>query len=383
MMTVYIIAAEPSGDAVGAELMRGLSEATAGGVKFEGIGGPAMAAQGLVSRFDMSELTLLGVFEVLPKAAGVLSRVRETVTDIEALNPDVVLTIDAWGFTGRVHKALTKRGSTIPRVRAVAPQVWAWRAGRARQLANWIDHLLTLFAFEPPLFERHGLASTWIGHPVMETGIDSGDGLAFRRKHGLSEDQVVLGVLPGSRKREVRTLLPIFRDAVQSLELANLVTVVPLASGVSELARAGLSDWPTELVIVESDEKAGAFAAMNGALAASGTVTLELALARVPHVIAYKLNWLSGQVVKRMATTEFANMVNVMEQSEVVPELLMARCNAQDMRTAILELMSDLDARNGQLSAFERVEGQLSRGGTRPGTSAAHVILELVNRRAA
>ena len=382
MMTVYVIAAEPSGDVVGSELMRGLTAATAGGVRFAGIGGPAMAEHGLISLFDYSELTLLGVFEVLPKAAHVLKRVRETVAHIEEIKPDLVLTIDAWGFTGRVHKALTKRGSQVPRVRAVAPQVWAWRAGRARQLSQWIDHLLTLFAFEPPYFEKHGLATTWIGHPVLGTTSTLGDGQRFRQTHGIPEEHVLLGVLPGSRKREVKTLLPVFKQVAAQLSEHPITCIVPVAPGVADLVQSGLADWPCAVVPAKPGEKADALAAMDAAIAASGTVTLELAQARVPHVIAYRLSWLTGQVLKRMATTQYANMVNIMEDAPIVPECLMENCTVEGVHSALQPLLTDDDARAAQLAAFERVEGQLSRDGKPPGEWAAQVILDLVNARA-
>ena len=160
---IYIIACEPSGDQLGAALMRGLMAETHGNVCFAGLGGPQMIAQGFHSLFDISDLALIGVFEVLPKAKMVLDRVKQTVTDIENKQPNLLVTIDSWGFTGRVHQRLAKKNSTIPRVRYVAPQVWAWRPRRAKQLAKWIHHLLTLLPFEPPYFEKYGLPATWVG----------------------------------------------------------------------------------------------------------------------------------------------------------------------------------------------------------------------------
>ena len=381
MMTVYIIAAEPSGDLVGAELMRGLTAATAGGVRFEGIGGPAMAEQGLISLFDYSELTLLGVFEVLPKAAHVLKRVKETVTHVQVTEPDLVLTVDAWGFTGRVLKALTRQGASMPRVRAVAPQVWAWRPGRAKQLSQWVDHLLTLFAFEPPLFEKQGLTSTWIGHPVAFSHLDRGDGAAFRQRNGLAANQFVLGVFPGSRKREVKTLLSEFAQAVKCLSDFNPVSVIPVVPSVQAQVEQGTQVWPGKVILVEQSEKADALAAMNGALAASGTVTLELALARVPHIIAYRVNWLTGQVLKRIASAKYANMVNIMLDREVVPECLMENCRAEVIAAALRSVVTDAEKLEAQISAFAQVRGQLSRDARAPGDWAASTLLELVNAR--
>jgi len=381
-LSVYIIAAEPSGDQIGAELMRGLKEHTGGAVQFHGIGGPAMEHEGLASRFDMAELTLIGVFEVLPKAAAVLRRVRETVADIEQTGPDVLLTVDSWGFTGRIHKALGRRRSPIKRVRAVAPQVWAWRPGRAKAIAGWIDHLLTLFAFEPPLFERHGLATTWIGHPAAFSGISDGDGSAFRTRHGIEPDATVLGILPGSRRREVTTLFPVFRAAAARACIEGAVAAVPVVPGLEDIVAPFLAHWPGQVVTVGLDEKADAFAAMDAALAASGTVTLDLALAGVPHLIAYKPNWLTGRVLSLLAITRFANLVNIIADRPVVPEFLMERCTPGPISGALMRVMTDPGVRDAQRQAFQDVAGQLVREGRRPGLWAAEVIESLVGQSA-
>ncbi|MEQ9447765.1 MAG: lipid-A-disaccharide synthase, partial [Rhodospirillaceae bacterium] len=194
---------------------------TGGQAKFAGVGGPQMAAAGLDSLFNPAELALLGIFEVVPKARQVFKRVADVLADIERVQPDVLVTIDSWGFTGRIHQRLARGGSTIPRVRYVAPQVWAWRPGRAKQLSKWIHHLLPLVAVAPPLFRQHGLAATWVGHPVVESGVDKGDGAAFRLRHGIGKENLVLGVLPGSRAGEVTRLLPVFRQAISLLSQSH------------------------------------------------------------------------------------------------------------------------------------------------------------------
>jgi len=214
---IYLVACEPSADQLGAQLMAALTAETKGRVRFSGIGGPRMERAGLRSLFDPRELALLGIFEVLPAFRRVLARVAETVTHIRSTAPAVLVTIDSWGFTGRIHQRLSQSGSTIPRIRYVAPQVWAWRPGRARQLARWIHHLMALLPFEPPYFTRYGLPTTWVGHPVVESGARRGDGHAFCERYKIAQDAMVLTVLPGSRRGEVRRLLPVFAETVARL----------------------------------------------------------------------------------------------------------------------------------------------------------------------
>ena len=187
---VYLVACEASADQLGAQLMTALSAETGGRVQFTGIGGPRMAAAGLCSLFDHQDLALLAIFEVIPAFRRVLARVAETVAHIQSVKPAVLVTIDSWGFTGRIHQRLSRMGSAIPRMRYVAPQVWAWRPGRAKQLARWIHHLMALLPFEPPYFTCHGLPTTWVGHPVVEGGAGKGDRRGFRDRHGIAPEAI-------------------------------------------------------------------------------------------------------------------------------------------------------------------------------------------------
>src|SRR5689334_5279559 len=205
---IFVIAGEPSGDALGAALIRALRERTGAGLRVAGIGGEQMREQGVESLVPLSELAVAGLAEVLPHAPRLLRRIRETVAAIRAMRPDAIVTIDSSGFCWRVAHRLRRAGERVPLIAYVAPMVWAWRPGRARSMARWYDCLLTLLPFEPPYFEKVGLAAFHVGHPVLESGADHGDAARFRMMHGVGPDELVLTVLPGSRGGEVRRLLP-------------------------------------------------------------------------------------------------------------------------------------------------------------------------------
>ncbi|MDD3447102.1 MAG: lipid-A-disaccharide synthase, partial [Zavarzinia sp.] len=292
---VYIVAGEPSGDALGARLMAALKRETGGAVRFSGIGGSLMAAEGLDSAFPMSELTLLGVMEVLPKARHVLRRVRETAAGILSLRPDVVVTVDAPAFAFRVGKKI--RGQGIPHVHYVAPTVWAWRPRRAKMVAGFLSHLLALFPFEPPYFEKYGLPTSFVGHSVVEGVEDIGSmkvaGQALLARLGIAPERPVLLVLPGSRSSEVRNLVPVFGETLAALReaLPDLAVLVPTVPNVAAAVKVAVADWPVAPIVLEdAADKLPAMAAARVALAASGTVALELALTETPMVIAYKAN---------------------------------------------------------------------------------------------
>lgn len=379
--TIYLLALEPSGDMLGAKLMTALMEQTNNEVGFAGVGGAAMSEKGLETLFSTDELSILGIFEVIPKAGTVLKRVKEVLADIERVRPDILVTIDSWGFTGRVHKALAKQSSPIKRVRYVAPQVWAWRPGRAKQLAQWIDHLITLFPFEPPYFEKHGLSSTWAGHPVVEGSDHPASGERFRSKYGIGSDAPVISVLPGSRKSEVRTLTPTFGEVVSYLakQVPDLNVVVPTVASVESYVRAWAKSLPvpTHIVLSEGDRR-DALSASRAALAASGTITLELAIANVPHVIAYKVNPVSAFLFKRLAKTKYVNLINVLLNRPVVPELLQQDCQPDLLSDAMIGLMQDEARRQFQVLGFQEAISQLTPSGAAPSQAAAQVVLRLL-----
>ncbi|MEI8393126.1 MAG: lipid-A-disaccharide synthase [Rhodospirillaceae bacterium] len=382
-LTVFLVAGEPSGDLLGARLMVGLKAIADRPVLFVGVGGERMVAEGLDTLFPMAELALFGVLELLPKLPRLIARLNQTVAAVRTIKPDVVVTIDSPGFTFRIGKRLRHGAQAmrdIPLIHYVAPTVWAWRPERARKIAAFLDHLLVLLPFEPPWFEREGLSCTFVGHSIIESGAGRGDGAGFRSRHGLSPEDRVLVVLPGSRTTELRRLLPDFKATLALLapRYPNLVAVVPTLSHVADTVRKAVAGWPVRVIVTEGDtEKYDAFAAGAAALAASGTVALELALARLPAVIAYRLNPLTHALYRHLIQTKFVNLVNIMHDRALVPELLQDNCKPAKLAQEISRLLDDPAARLAQIEGLDAVERWLGAGGMAPSRRAAEVVWRL------
>lgn len=380
---VFVVAGEPSGDAIGARLMAALKEEAGGAIRFAGIGGARMEAEGLKSLFPMSDLTLFGLAEVLPKIRMVKARIAETVGAIRTMRPDAVVTIDSPGFSFRVQKQLAA-GST-KRIHYVAPTVWAWRPGRARKIARFLDRLLVLLPFEPPYFDAVGLPCDFVGHPVLEEGADRGAGAGFRARQGVPGDAPILVVLPGSRRSEVRTLLPVFADVLARLKprFPNLRAVVPTVGTVAGEVRDAAASWPVPTIVVEGvAEKYGAFAAGTAAMAASGTVSLELGIARLPSVIAYRVHPLSAAVARRLVKVRYVTLTNIILGREAVPEFIQDRCRADLIADSVGALLSDPDLRANQMREVSLALAQL--GGDNPpppSRRAAKAVLAAIEQR--
>jgi lipid-A-disaccharide synthase len=379
---VYLIAGEPSGDVLGAGLMAALKKQTDGNIRFVGIGGPQMEAEGLSSLFPMGELSVMGIAEILPHLFHFLGRIRETVDHVISQNPSVLVTIDSPGFSFRVAKKL--KGCGIPLVHYVAPSVWAWRPGRAAKVAGFLDHLLALLPFEPPYFEREGLPCTFVGHPVVESGLDKGDGKEFRNRHGISEDALLIAVLPGSRKTEIDHLLPVFGPCLASLQESrpSLRVVIPVVETLTQTIVKKTAKWPVPVLLLEGgNEKADAFAAADIALAASGTVSLELAVAGTPNVIAYKTSFLTALVVRRLVQTPYANLINIILKRLAVPEMIQEDCRSDLLAEQIEILLGDKEKRLQQVADAKTAVHRLGMEGPLPSERAAKAVLEvLVNR---
>lgn len=382
--TLFLIAGEPSGDALGARLMAAAKRLTGGKVRFVGIGGEKMTAEGLVSLFPMSELTLFGIFELLPHLPHLIRRIDQTVAEIQRVRPDAVVGIDSPGFTVRVAKKVRAVELGIPLIHYVAPTVWAWKPKRAAKYAAIYDHLLAVLPFEPPYFEKEGLACTFVGHSVVEGGAGKGDGVGFRERHGIAPADRVVAILPGSRKGEVSRLLPDFRATLERLKAFHptLVALVPTVATVRDRVAAAIADWPIRTILVEGDaEKYDAFAAAEAALAASGTVSLELALARLPTVIAYRLNPMTVALYRRLIRVKYVNLVNLMLDRMLVPELLQQDCRPDKLATELGRLLDDPAARQAQVAGVVEVARWLGQGETPPSERAARTILDVVAER--
>lgn len=380
MTLVYLVAGEESGDVLGAKLMAALKDMRPG-LEFAGIGGPRMAAEGLVPLFAQRELAVMGLLEVLPRIVQLRTRLRETIADILARRPAVLVTIDSPGFTLRVLRGVAGHG--IPRAHYVAPQIWAWREGRVKHFPGLWEKLLCLLPFEPAFFARHGLAATFVGHPVLEAGLADGDGARFRTRHGLAPEQRPVIVMPGSRRSEVSRLLPVFGETLARVAavVPGLVPVVPVAHSVAEAVRAATAGWAVRPILVaDTAEKHDAFAAAAAALVKSGTSTLELALAGVPMVVGYRVNPLTAMIAKRLVKVQFAALVNLLAGREVVPEMIQGRCTPPLLAGLLVQLLTDPQAAAAQRMAFRDVAADLAPPGLAPSRAAAAEVLALMDR---
>ncbi|HEX3882538.1 MAG TPA: lipid-A-disaccharide synthase [Stellaceae bacterium] len=381
---IFIITGEPSGDAIGGALIGALKERTGGRVRVAGIGGERMAEEGLRSLVPLADLAVAGVAEVLPRAPLILRHVRETVAAIQAARPDAVVTIDSSGFTWRIAHRLRNAGETLPLIHYVAPMVWAWRANRARRVARWYDHLLTLLPFEPPYFEREGLRSTCVGHPIVDSKAGAGDGARFRAAHGIAGDTLVLSILPGSRAGEVRRLIPVFGAALRLLEgmVGPFRVVVPTVENVAVAVEAGIRGWPGDPIVVRGTEaKYDGFAASRAALAASGSVALELAMARVPMAVAYRLTPATEFLLARVLRVRQVNLINLMLDRSLVPELVRYDCTPAKLAAAVATLIRDEAVRAAHVGGYDEAMRRLGAGGVSPSLKAADKILSIVAAR--
>lgn len=377
---IYLIAGEPSGDILGGRLMRAISAATGGEARFAGVGGPAMTEAGLSSLFPMDELAIMGLAEVVPKIPSLLRRIRETADDIAARKPDAVVTIDAPDFCLRVAKRLRGRGNSpaIPVVHYVAPSVWAWRPGRAAKIARLVDHVMCLLPFEPPYFERVGLRASFVGHPILESGAADGDGAAFRAAAGIPAGAPVLAVLPGSRRGEVARLLPAFGATVHALKQAfpAVHVVIPTLPHVAGAVQAEAGAWPDCHIVLGDHDKYAAFAAADAALAASGTVSLELAMAGVPTVIAYRVAPLTAFIARRLIKVKYASIVNLILDKPVMPEFLQENSTPAQLIPALTNLLSSEDARRARAADIALALAHLRPESGLPSEAAARIVLD-------
>ncbi|GAA6175485.1 lipid-A-disaccharide synthase [Sulfitobacter pacificus] len=381
-MRIFILAGEPSGDKLGGALMAGL-KALHPDVTFEGIGGPMMMAEGLESRFDMSELSVMGLAEILPKYRALKARINETAAAVVEMQPDVLITIDSPDFSLRVARQV-KAKSDIRCVHYVAPTVWAWRPRRAEKMARFVDQVLALLPFEPPYMEAAGMRCDFVGHPVVAEPVASdAEAAAFRVRHHLGDAPLLL-VLPGSRQSEVARLGPVFQQVVARLarDKPEMRVVIPAAAPVVGAVRRLVQNWDMPPVVLNpldegvADplvEKRAAFRAADVALAASGTVSLELAASETPMVIAYDMNWVSRQVIGRMVKVDTVTLVNLVSDTRAVPEYIGANCRPGPIAQAVLKVLAAPEA---QYAAMALSMQRLGQGGEAPGIRAAKAVLD-------
>jgi lipid-A-disaccharide synthase len=379
---VFIVAGEDSGDALGASLMRALRAESGGAVRFSGVGGDAMAAEGLASLFPLTDLALFGVVQVVPALRRVLARIRATADAVVAAEPDVLVIVDSPDFTHRVARRVRARAPHIPIVDYVSPTVWAWRPGRARAMRRYIDHVMALLPFEP---EAHrtlgGPPCTYVGHPAAEklALLRPGAEEAARR----AAAPPVLLVLPGSRKGEIARLAPMFGEALTRLVALHgpLDLVLPTLPHRRAQVEAATAAWDVRPRIVDApEERYAAFRVARVALAASGTVTLELAIAGVPMVAAYRVGAIEAALAHMLIRVPSVVLANLVLGENVVPELLQSACTPGSLAAALAPLLADTPERRRQSEAFARLDSVMEVAGTAPSQRAAEVVLGAVRR---
>jgi lipid-A-disaccharide synthase len=372
---IFLVAAEASGDALGADLIHELKRREPS-LDLMGVGGPLMAAAGVPSRADIAGLAVLGFVDGLLAYERVKRAVAATVAAVLEAMPDVVVLIDSWGFTLRVAQGVRAAAPQIKLVKYVGPQVWATRAGRARTLAETVDHLICIHDFEPAYYAPYGLACTVCGHPAIGR-YKPGDGAAFRARHGFAPEDKLLLVLPGSRSAEIRRVGPTLWRAAEMLgrERALRLFVVAAASVRAQAA----AQAPAGVLIVDEAEKEDAFAAATAALAASGTVTTEVALQGTPLVIGYKLGWITWAVARAfLFKSKYATLMNVAADAEVAPEFLQTKFSAENIAAATAPLLDDGNARAAQVSRQNEALALMGRGGRPAAEIAAGAVLSVM-----
>jgi len=371
---IFIIAGEASGDVLGYRLMTALKRIVPG-ARFSGIGGARMAEAGLESQFPMQELAVMGLAEILPRIVPLRRRLQETIAAIRRLRPDILVTIDSPGFSLRVLKAL--REEKLTRVHYVAPQVWAWRQERVKAYPGLWDELLCLLPFEPAFFAPFGLNANFVGHPVLESGADAGDGAKFRAAHGIAPDAVPVVLLPGSRITETSRLLPVFGETIRLLRkrVPKLVPILAAAPVIADTIAAQTADWEqTPIIVRDVAGRYDAFAAARAALTKSGTSTLELAMAGVPMAVTYRVNLLSAAIGRRLIKVKHVAMINLLAGRALVPELLQEHCTPEKLAAVLESLLIDGQAAEAQRTGFATALASLRAPEGTPSDAAARAI---------
>jgi lipid-A-disaccharide synthase len=379
---VFLIATEESGDRLGAGLMKVLRQRLGDAVLFEGVGGLAMASEGLTSLFPIEELSIVGFAAVVRRLPRIMRLIRQTVDAVMQASPEIVVIIDSPDFTHRVARRVRSRDPAMPVIDYVSPTVWAWRPGRARAMVSYIDHVMALLPFEPEAYRRlRGPPCTYVGHPLIDQ-LASLRPSAEERARREAENPVLL-VLPGSRRSEVRHHMAVFGETLGRLSAEGVAfePVLPTTPQLEGMIRQNVKDWQVRPRIAVSDaEKRAAFRSARAALAKSGTVTLELALAGVPMVAAYRVGAVEAFILRRAIKVQSVILANLVIGKEVVPEFLQENCTAEALTRTLRDVLTDTPLRRRQLEAFATLDSIMSTGGVPPSLRAAEIVLAAMRK---
>ncbi len=380
-LRLFLVAGEHSGDALGGRLMGALNTRCKGRVHYLGIGGEDMEHEGLASQFPLSDVAVMGPLSILRRLPSIISRVRQTAAAAVAAEPDAVVIIDAPEFTHPIAKRIRNRAPSVPIIDYVSPSVWAWRAGRARKMRRYVDHVLALLPFEPEAHRRlGGPPCTYVGHPLIEKldWLRDLDPWPLAERLLIDQDQLVLVVLPGSRTSEVGRLMQPFGETVELLRVRGFVphVIIPVVPGVRALVEKGVQSWTVKPHLIEGEaDKFRAFKLAHAALAASGTVTLELALAATPMVVAYRVDPIAARL-RSLLKVHSIVLANLVLSVNAFPEFIQEECTAENLAGALALLLRDTPVRRAQTAALARVpERMVIEGGT-PSDIAADIVLD-------
>jgi lipid-A-disaccharide synthase len=379
---IFLIATEESGDRLGAHLMKVLRQRLGGAVRFEGVGGQSMAREGLTSLFPIEELSIIGLAAVLKQLPKVLRLIRETVGAVMRAHPDILVIIDSPDFTHRVARRVRAHDPAIPIIDYVSPSVWAWRPGRARAMRAYIDHVLALLPFEPEEYRRlRGPPCSYVGHPLTEQLATLRPGAGEQKRR--NEAPPVLLVLPGSRRSEIRHHMAVFGETLGRLHAGGVAfeLILPTMPHLLEVIQEGVKSWKiAPQVVVGEQEKRAAFRIASAALAKSGTVTLELALAGVPMVTAYRTGALEAWILLRAINVKSVILANLVVGENVVPEFIQQDCTSEKLVPALREILGDSPSRRQQVEVFARIDAIMSTGNQPPNVRAADIVLATLRK---
>ena len=375
MPKIYIIAGEASGDNIGAKLMREILKKNPN-AEFYGIGGEKMQKIGMNLLFSAKELSIMGFLEIIPALPRIWMRIRKTIANIIELQPDIVITIDAPGFNFRVAKAV-RNNITAKLIHYVAPTVWAYKPERAKEIAKLYDKLLVILPFEPKYFISEGLETDFVGYPALED-LEVSSKEYFRIKFNIPKGNLLLCLTPGSRKQEVKTLLPIFLKAVKLLEeqlKKNITIAIPCQNHLIDLVKKYTKESPN-IILIDEKDKQHLFSSADLALTKSGTITTELGYFGIPMVVAHKINYLSYFLIKRVLKVKYASIINLIAEQEIIPELIQSKCRAK-LIAAELERLTDIKERQKQLNGINSSIDQLTASCSPSKLAATKVLNEL------
>jgi len=377
---IAVIAGEHSGDVLGGPMMAAIKKKLGDDVEFSGVGGEAMEAQGLRSMFPLSDVAVMGPLAILKCLPRLVKRVYQAVDGVVAFAPDVVVIIDSPEFTHPIAKRIRKRLPDVPIIDYVSPSVWAWRPGRAKRMTRYIDHVLALLPFEPEAHARLGGPDcTYIGHSLSERldEIQRTDTSALAQRLSLKKDTPTLSILPGSRPSEVSKLLNIFGDSLVELtsRIGAVNVIIPTVNSVAAMVEEGVREWPLIPHIVEGEaDKFASFRLSDAALAASGTVTLELATAGTPMVVAYRVDAVAAKLMWLVKVSSFV-LPNLIIGRNAIPEFMQDDCTPEKLSSALYELLTDPGVRDAQVEALGQVQERLSLGAGTPSERAAGIVI--------